>query len=76
VHNAKGFTAFVLCRNGRVINMKPEGKSAVVTGAAWSLGRAIAQRFLEAGAAVIITDIYKTTLDKTIGELGLCDGIL
>ena len=34
-----------------------EGKSAFVTGAAGGIGRAVAERFVQAGAKVVITDI-------------------
>ena len=33
------------------------GRSAVVTGAAWGLGKATARRLAEAGASVLIADI-------------------
>ena len=49
--------------------MKLKNKTAVVTGAARGLGRAIAQRLLEEGARVIITDINAGSLGKAVNEL-------
>ena len=49
--------------------MKLKNKTAVVTGAARGLGRAIAQRLLEKGARVIITDINEESLGKAVNEL-------
>ena len=34
-----------------------EGKHAFITGAAGGIGRAVAERFIRAGASVVITDI-------------------
>jgi NAD(P)-dependent dehydrogenase (short-subunit alcohol dehydrogenase family) len=45
------------------------GKSAVVSGGASGIGRAIAQLFLEEGAKVVIADINGALLDKTAKEL-------
>jgi len=50
--------------------MKLQGKTAVVTGAARGLGRAIAKRFLEEGADVIMTDIDAGGLETAAAELG------
>ena len=49
--------------------MKLKNKTAVVTGAARGLGKAIAQRFLEEGAQVIITDINAESLGKAVSDL-------
>ena len=49
--------------------MKLKNKTAVVTGAARGLGRAIAQRLLEEGARVIITDINAESLGRAVNEL-------
>ena len=49
--------------------MKLKNKTAVVTGAARGLGRAIAQRLLEEGAKVIITDINAESLGRAVNEL-------
>jgi NAD(P)-dependent dehydrogenase (short-subunit alcohol dehydrogenase family) len=45
------------------------GKSAVVSGGASGIGRAIAELFLEEGAKVVIADINGPLLDKTAKEL-------
>lgn len=50
--------------------MKLKDKIAVVTGGSRGLGKAIAQKFLEEGAIVIITATKEETLQKTAEELG------
>jgi NAD(P)-dependent dehydrogenase (short-subunit alcohol dehydrogenase family) len=45
------------------------GKTAVVTGGASGIGRALCAALLEQGAQVVIADIEQTALDKTCGEL-------
>ena len=46
-----------------------EGKLALITGAGRGLGAAIARRFHEEGASLIINDIDKVTAEKTAAEL-------
>jgi len=46
------------------------GKTCVVTGAARGIGRAIAARFHDEGAVVIVTDIDKATGTATAAEIG------
>ena len=46
------------------------GKTCVVTGAARGIGRAIAARFHDEGAVVIITDIDKATGTATAAKIG------
>lgn len=46
-----------------------EGKSALVTGGASGIGRAIAQLFLEQGARVVISDLNSEALDSAVLEL-------
>lgn len=46
------------------------GRVAVVTGAAHGIGRAIARRFLQAGATVLLTDMAADELSTTSAELG------
>lgn len=43
-----------------------EGKTAIVTGAARGVGRAIARKFAEAGAQVVACDKDEATLNKTV----------
>lgn len=45
------------------------GKSALITGAASGLGKAIAEKFLKAGAKVFIVDINEDRLKSASGEL-------
>jgi len=47
-----------------------DGKAVLVTGAAQGMGRAIAERFLEAGAAVAIFDLDAERVAATADELG------
>jgi 3-oxoacyl-[acyl-carrier protein] reductase len=46
------------------------GRSAVVTGGAQGIGRAIVERFLDSGAAVAMFDRDKAFAEKTAAELG------
>lgn len=50
--------------------LRLEGRVAVVTGAAKGIGKAIATRLSEAGAAVVATDVDIETLESTVHELG------
>jgi NAD(P)-dependent dehydrogenase (short-subunit alcohol dehydrogenase family) len=47
-----------------------KGKSAVVTGAASGIGRAIATAFIEAGASVVLCDVNAKALEEVTRELG------
>jgi NAD(P)-dependent dehydrogenase (short-subunit alcohol dehydrogenase family) len=47
-----------------------DGKAVLVTGAAQGMGRAIAERFLEEGAAVAIFDLDADLVAATANELG------
>ncbi len=49
--------------------MSIEGKSCIVTGAANGVGRAVAQRFAEAGAHVTLVDLDEDGLEKVIKDL-------
>ena len=46
------------------------GKSALVTGAAQGMGRAIAERLVEEGASVVVFDIDAALAERTASELG------
>jgi NAD(P)-dependent dehydrogenase (short-subunit alcohol dehydrogenase family) len=46
-----------------------EGKTAVVTGAASGIGRALAERFSAAGMQVVLADIEQDALDRAVREL-------
>lgn len=48
--------------------MNIENKTIVITGAASGLGKSMAKSFLEKKANVVISDINKDALDKTIAE--------
>ncbi|CAN7630400.1 SDR family NAD(P)-dependent oxidoreductase [Phenylobacterium sp. LjRoot219] len=51
------------------------GRCAVVTGGAQGLGKAIARRFAEAGASVLIADLNDVLARETAAELSAsCDG--
>ncbi|KAL3450540.1 hypothetical protein BJX65DRAFT_315999 [Aspergillus insuetus] len=47
------------------------GKVALVTGGAGGLGKAIATKYLEAGATVVICDINEERITQTISELAV-----
>jgi NAD(P)-dependent dehydrogenase (short-subunit alcohol dehydrogenase family) len=46
-----------------------EGKGVLVTGGAQGMGRAIAERFLEEGASVVVLDLDTELVERTAGEL-------
>ena len=50
--------------------MKLKDRVALVTGAGSGIGRAIALRFAQEGAHVIVNDLKRETAQKTVGELG------
>ncbi len=49
--------------------MKLKGKVALITGAGSGIGRAIAHRFSEEGAKVVVNDLKLAAAKKTLGEL-------
>ncbi len=55
-----------------------KGRTAVVTGGASGIGRAMGERFLAEGMNVVLADIEQAVLDKTVSELssqGNCIGV-
>jgi len=50
--------------------MRLEGKTALVTGGGSGIGRAVAQRFAEEGARVVVNDIHKDAAERTVAEIG------
>ena len=54
--------------------MSLKGRSAVVTGAAWGLGKAAARRLAEAGANVLIADIDAEAAANSAAELSAAHG--
>lgn len=54
--------------------MKLEGKVAVVTGAASGMGRAIAKRYAEEGAKVVVSDLNLDGAKETVSEIEAAGG--
>jgi 3-oxoacyl-[acyl-carrier protein] reductase len=52
------------------VSQRLQGKTALITGAARGLGAAIAQRFTEAGATVIINDVSLDNAKATAARIG------
>jgi NAD(P)-dependent dehydrogenase (short-subunit alcohol dehydrogenase family) len=50
--------------------VKLEGKTAIITGAAGGIGRAIAQRYAEEGATVIVTDRNRDRASRVAADIG------
>jgi NAD(P)-dependent dehydrogenase (short-subunit alcohol dehydrogenase family) len=55
---------------------KLTGQSALVSGGASGIGKAIARLFLEEGADVVISDINADGLEATVKELSACGPVL
>ena len=55
----------------KIINFK--GKTALITGAAGSIGKAVAMQLIEDGAQVVITDLNEDQIQQIAVELG-CKG--
>ena len=49
--------------------MKLQGKVAIVTGAAQGMGRAIAMRYAQEGASVVVADLNQDTSQATADEI-------
>lgn len=54
--------------------MRLSGKTAIVTGAARGLGKAIAIRLAKEGAAVVVADLNLEGCNKTVSEIELLNG--
>ncbi|MBT3273122.1 MAG: SDR family NAD(P)-dependent oxidoreductase, partial [Spirochaetales bacterium] len=50
--------------------MHSENRTALVTGAAGTMGLAVVKAFLEEGSTVVLVDINADGLSKLTGELG------
>ena len=46
-----------------------KGKTALITGSARGIGKAIAEEYAANGASIIISDILQDKADETAGEL-------
>ena len=47
-----------------------DGKTALVTGSARGIGRAVARKLAECGASVMLTDVDEAPLKEAAAELG------
>src|SRR5947209_2479487 len=54
--------------------MRLEGKVAIVTGGAQGMGRAIARRYAQEGACVVIADLQHDVAQKSADEIGAANG--
>src|SRR5947208_2000576 len=59
---------------GRRANMKLQDKVAIVTGGAQGMGKAIARRFIEEGARVVIADLQEDAAQAAANELSNGNG--
>ncbi|MGC8609326.1 MAG: SDR family NAD(P)-dependent oxidoreductase [Thermoplasmata archaeon] len=55
--------------NDTGINMRLSNKNAIITGGAGSIGSAVAERFLEEGANVLIVDLDQRSINSTVNRL-------
>ena len=54
----------------------PDRRSVVITGGAGGIGRALARRFLAAGASVFLADCSEDSLEAAGAELGQTTGLM
>ena len=54
--------------------MKLQGKVAIVTGGAQGMGRAIAGRYAQEGASVVIADLQQAAAQQAAQEIGAGNG--
>ncbi|MCC3371562.1 SDR family oxidoreductase [Cohnella sp. REN36] len=54
--------------------MKLQGKSAVITGAASGMGKAMALLFAKEGASVVVADLNQTAVDAVVQEIAEAGG--
>ena len=52
------------------MNFSFENKTALITGAAGAIGKAIAKEFIAAGAKAFVTDLTKDAVEDTVSDLG------
>jgi 3-oxoacyl-[acyl-carrier protein] reductase len=55
-------------------SMRLQGRSAIVTGGARGIGKAIATRLAHEGASVVIADVQEETLKKAVDEIATSGG--
>ena len=55
-----------------MVNFSLEGKIALITGASYGIGMAIAKAYAEAGATIVFNDIKQELVDKGLAEYKNC----
>lgn len=49
-----------------MVDFSLKGKTALITGASYGIGFALAKAFAEAGAAIVFNDIHQDLVDKSL----------